>query len=317
METRDYRWRRWLPYLALAGLVAALVVGSVANKLAADYRQAGWTEISAAEAQRLDELQAAVQRGGAAALRSEVVLGLVRELPYPGISVLLDGDGQEICATPLPNQAIYGPLGSLREQLLADELRQLLARGQLARVLDSVPASALTPGQRQLLEASYALQGDERANPYYGTGRVLVDAQGNPVGAVAVVYDRSDEPVPAAYRASLYGASAALALYWLSLPLWVFLDARARGERAWLWAALALAGNLLGVITYLLARHTDRGNCPGCGGPVGRRDNVCPHCGRRLRPACPACHEPLEDDWHYCPRCGAGDGAGRPRGEDD
>jgi PAS domain-containing protein len=303
METRqNYRWRRWLPYLSVLWLAAALVLGSVANKLMADWREALWSEVRAAQEQRLDELQAAVQRAG---LRSEDVLGLVRDLPYTGMSILLDADGHVVYSTPLQARGLSGPLGSLREQVLTDSLRQLLAQGHLSRALESLPAGALTPEQRLLLETSYALQAaDGRARPFQDLGRLLTDAQGNPVGAAVVVYDQSDRALPGAYHASFLGALAALALYWLSLPLWVFLDARARGERAWLWAALALVGNLLGVITYLLARQTSRGDCPGCGGPVGRRDNLCPRCGRRLRPSCPACHEPMEEGWRNCPRCG-------------
>jgi membrane protein YqaA with SNARE-associated domain len=303
METRqNYRWRRWLPYLSVLLLAAALVLGSVANKLMADWREVLETEARAAQEQRLDELQAAVQRAG---LQSEDVLVLVRDLPYAGMSILLDADGHVVYSTPLQARGLSGPLGSLREQVLTDSLRQLLAQSSLSRALESLPADALTPEQRLLLETSYALQvEDGRARPFQDLGRLLTDAQGNPVGAAVVVYDQGDRALPGAYQASFLGALGALALYWLSLPLWVFLDARARGERAWLWAALALVGNLLGVITYLLARQTSRGDCPGCGGAVGRRDNLCPRCGRRLRPSCPACHEPMEEGWRNCPRCG-------------
>jgi hypothetical protein len=35
----------------------------------------------------------------------------------------------------------------------------------------------------------------------------------------------------------------------------VWLDARARGERAWVWAVFVLLGNLVALITYILARR--------------------------------------------------------------
>jgi hypothetical protein len=37
--------------------------------------------------------------------------------------------------------------------------------------------------------------------------------------------------------------------------VWVWLDARARGERAWVWAVFVLLGNLVALITYILARR--------------------------------------------------------------
>jgi hypothetical protein len=46
----------------------------------------------------------------------------------------------------------------------------------------------------------------------------------------------------------------ALAVYWLCLPLWVWLDARERGERAWAWAVFVLLGNPVALPAYILAR---------------------------------------------------------------
>ena len=43
-------------------------------------------------------------------------------------------------------------------------------------------------------------------------------------------------------------------MYWLSLPLWVLLDARERWDYAMVWAIFVLIGNLVALIAYLLAR---------------------------------------------------------------
>ena len=43
-------------------------------------------------------------------------------------------------------------------------------------------------------------------------------------------------------------------LYWLSLPLWVFLDARKYGKHAWLWAIYVSFGNLVALVAYILTR---------------------------------------------------------------
>ncbi len=107
------------------------------------------------------------------------------------------------------------------------------------------------------------------------------------------------------YMVALPVSMLSLALYWLSLPLRVYLQARARGERAWLWAALALGGNLLGVVTFLLMRRARRSACPACGSEVTLAQNACPHCGLARRASCPTCHEPLDEGWRFCPRCAA------------
>ena len=57
------------------------------------------------------------------------------------------------------------------------------------------------------------------------------------------------------YATALFLVPIGLMVYWLVLPWWVFLDAKARGERAWVWAMFVLLGNLVALFAYLLARH--------------------------------------------------------------
>lgn len=47
----------------------------------------------------------------------------------------------------------------------------------------------------------------------------------------------------------------ALMLYWFSIPPWVALDARRRGERALVWSTFALLGNMMALVLYLLVRR--------------------------------------------------------------
>jgi len=44
-----------------------------------------------------------------------------------------------------------------------------------------------------------------------------------------------------------------LAIYWISVPAWTFLDARDRGETAWIWGAFTVIGNVIALVAYLLA----------------------------------------------------------------
>ena len=50
------------------------------------------------------------------------------------------------------------------------------------------------------------------------------------------------------------------------VALWVYKDAKARGERGWLWVCIVLFSSpLLGGLLYLLARRDDRRPCRFCG----------------------------------------------------
>ena len=53
--------------------------------------------------------------------------------------------------------------------------------------------------------------------------------------------------------AAMLGFYLAAAIYWLALPLWVFLDARDRRDRALAWGIFVLIGNLVALLAYLLA----------------------------------------------------------------
>ena len=56
------------------------------------------------------------------------------------------------------------------------------------------------------------------------------------------------------------GAPAALiglGVYWLSLPLWVFLDAKARGRQVWSWTTFIFIGNLVALLAYLITAKSE------------------------------------------------------------
>jgi len=86
--------------------------------------------------------------------------------------------------------------------------------------------------------------------------RSVRSADGSLAGLIGVAYDAS----PGLAAPFLVWAIAVLSIpigliaYWIGLPLWVYLDARERGERAWAWALFCFAGNLGGLFAYLLAR---------------------------------------------------------------
>lgn len=114
-----------------------------------------------------------------------------------------------------------------------------------------------------------------------------------------------------------------VALYALSV-VYVFIDARRRGVRAfWAWGIVALIP-FVGLIAYVVLRPSsylaDReeqeldmalrerqlaayGTCPQCGTSIEKDFVVCPVCNTQVRNVCPSCHRPLDAHWKVCPYC--------------
>ena len=68
------------------------------------------------------------------------------------------------------------------------------------------------------------------------------------------------------------------------VALWVYKDAKARGERGWLWVCIVLLSSpLLGGLLYLLARRDDRRPCRFW--MVDKDARFCSHCGKEY-PVC-------------------------------
>jgi energy-coupling factor transporter transmembrane protein EcfT len=93
--------------------------------------------------------------------------------------------------------------------------------------------------------------------------RPLGDGDDVELGFVGVSYDANPtlEGFPGfGYAVAVLAIPIGLMVYWLALVGWVFLDAKVRGERAWVWAMFVLLGNLVALFAYLLARQPR----PGC-----------------------------------------------------
>lgn len=83
--------------------------------------------------------------------------------------------------------------------------------------------------------------------------------------------------------------------------IWIFLDARKRGEAYWLWGLFGLLHAPGSLIIYLLATKKRRINCPDCGEILRNSDPHCPKCGKLM--ICPECNEQIQENWVYCPFC--------------
>ena len=90
------------------------------------------------------------------------------------------------------------------------------------------------------------------------------------------------------------------------LVSYVYADAKRRGMRAGVWAALAaLVPHALGFIAYFLLREPLLQRCTGCGTAARNDLAFCPQCGTPLRNICAACRRPVEAVWSHCAHCGA------------
>ncbi len=95
---------------------------------------------------------------------------MMSQLPYAGMALLADADGQ----------VVYRKLPRGLDVLVD------LVSAQLRRLLGSLPPGALRSEQGPVLRAIDALQAEgEHADVYSFTARLLLDGTGKPVGAVA------------------------------------------------------------------------------------------------------------------------------------
>lgn len=141
---------------------------------------------------------------------------------------------------------------------LADATVARSATDEMRRVLGILPAEALDDAQRTALLAAATMQKEGEHNDVFRhLLREVRGADGELLGWAGVTFDVSPavSSPGALYKAVVVVLALSVALYWLSLPLWVWLDARARGERAWVWGLFVLLGNLVALLAYLLTRR--------------------------------------------------------------
>ncbi len=129
-----------------------------------------------------------------------------------------------------------------------------LVKGQNLGLIKAVEDN-MDPLQKELLYVAAAIRREGEHNDVIGhLVTPLKTPAGELAGYVGIAYDLEGP----AHKGFYIGISAALAvcflIYWLSLPLWVYLDARKRNEKYGLWTLFVLTGNLPAFIAYLLTR---------------------------------------------------------------
>ncbi len=147
----------------------------------------------------------------------------------------------------------------------------------LHRRLDSLPAGLLQPMQRTGILLISVIGGYE-TSPTGALREMLpkhliypreVEAARVEVGRVrggliAAVVSQPSWGIPfpeTSERLRLIGNLTTLAIaagliaFWITIPSWMLLDARRRGERAAAWGLFGLLGNVMALVIYLLVRR--------------------------------------------------------------
>ncbi len=132
------------------------------------------------------------------------------------------------------------------------------ATTSVKQALEALPEQTLPAEQRTALEIASAIQGGGDHNDVFHYQVLPVKGQDGVLsGYLAAAYEINPQVGGAPSLGIILmvlGVPLGLGLYWLSLPIWVFLDAKGRGERAWVWAMFVLIGNLVALFAYILAR---------------------------------------------------------------
>jgi hypothetical protein len=126
------------------------------------------------------------------------------------------------------------------------------------RVLAALPAGFLNDEQHVAITAASVMQAEGEHNDVFRHMiREIHGEDGLLVAYLGVTYDVSPSMGVSPSRTwilLIFSLVLGMGVYWLSLPLWVWLDARARGERQWIWMIFVLIGNFIALIAYILAR---------------------------------------------------------------
>jgi hypothetical protein len=135
----------------------------------------------------------------------------------------------------------------------------LVIRSSQGMLIESLPHEEFSSDQLLLLAVGSAIQ-EQDADHNDVSGmlvRTVANPAGDPLGVIGVRYDRSpwvSARPGVAWILLVIGFALSFQMYWISVPAWTFLDARDRGEKAWVWAVFTLVGNVIALVAYLLAR---------------------------------------------------------------
>jgi hypothetical protein len=160
----------------------------------------------------------------------------------------------------IANLWVFSPTGEILQgnQAFNRGSVKQLSTEETKRILATLSGDILSDEQQIVLAAASVMQAEGEHNDVYRhILREVRAADDKLVALVGASYDVNPSVGTSpgvVWILLILCIVAGLSLYWFSLPIWVWLDARTRGERHWVWAIFVLFGNLVALIAYILAR---------------------------------------------------------------
>jgi len=155
-----------------------------------------------------------------------------------------------------PDGRIVFSEGCMAASTASSDRVQELATEDTHRELDALPGGPHFEEYRMIMMAVSAMRREGEHNDIFRHFvRIIQGPNGSRIALVGVAYEVNDIARGLGWRwpAGILGFLLAVVVYWLALPLWVFLDARDRRDRALAWGIFVLIGNLVALLAYLLA----------------------------------------------------------------
>jgi len=233
MATRN----TWIAAAAVAGILLAVVTGIVINSR----RSQGLVDTGETRASVQFSLSRLLPKAVESARDPGLIsaAGRLTKEPYVVSVWVVDRSGEIVFRAGGPGRQ-------------GDKIQDL-AREDMAPALEALGPEVLTESQKIRLLAVGAMRREGEHNDVFRhLVRALPDSAGNIAALVALAYDVNPWQPGAGYIAGLLTGLAGFLVYWLALPLWVYLDARARAEAAALWGIFVLFTNLVGLLAYLI-----------------------------------------------------------------
>lgn len=234
--------KRRLPMVAvIAGVAAVILIAFFANLVASQQRELG------AILQSVQKTLASLEALRPASIEDAAFRDAVKQTlkaPHVVSVWLFAPDGRIVSS----EGASTASSDRVQELVTSDTLRGLHAfhKGDPSEI-DWVAVMALSAMPREG-------EHNEVFLPYV---QAIRGPSGSYVALVGVAYEVSDvipkRRLGLGSIAAMLGFYLAAPIYWLALPLWVFLDARDRRDRALAWGIFVLIGNLVALLAYLLA----------------------------------------------------------------
>ncbi|HEY4761665.1 MAG TPA: hypothetical protein VIH42_13885 [Thermoguttaceae bacterium] len=163
--------------------------------------------------------------------------------PYIASLWLIGPDGRFVQTV---GGAFFTPTGSTVEELATDDTKCILA---------TLPEGRLNETDKMWLLAASAIRREGEHNDILRhLLRPIQLPQNNQTAILGVAYLASAAELGWFYKCVVLASLFSLIAYWLSLPLWVFLDAKEHGERTVFWAVFVLVGNVVALMAYILTR---------------------------------------------------------------